>query len=153
MVHAVQSIKCTDLPFIKVIYRSCCFQMAANIKDSHHPGHILISRLPSGRNYRNLKNVTTKFKNSLFPATSCNWWDSQQLSNCELLSTVSLVALWTLVLVLLLLSDIMVLNLLCFLFAYYILSAGIAPRLLQIRIQSLWSAHMTIKHCWLDSWI
>ncbi|XP_078266330.1 uncharacterized protein LOC144599387 [Rhinoraja longicauda] len=67
VVNTAQSITGSDLPTIEGIYQSRCLKKAASImRDPHHPGHTLISPLPSGR-YRSLKTVTSRFRNSFFP--------------------------------------------------------------------------------------
>lgn len=68
VVDVARSITGTVLRTIEAMYRRCCFKKAANItQDPYHPGHTLIPS--SGRRWRNLKTVTTMFKNSFFQAT------------------------------------------------------------------------------------
>ncbi|XP_055517489.1 uncharacterized protein LOC129712782 isoform X2 [Leucoraja erinacea] len=62
VVNTAQSIIGSDLPSIEGIYRSSCLKKAGSIiKDPHHPGHTLISPLPSGRRYRSLKTAKTRW--------------------------------------------------------------------------------------------
>ncbi|MBN3318476.1 RTJK polymerase, partial [Atractosteus spatula] len=53
---------------IKQLYEDrCCGRILAITEDSHHPGHELFTPLPSGKRYKSIRTLTTRFFNSFYP--------------------------------------------------------------------------------------
>ncbi|KAK3513639.1 hypothetical protein QTP70_028828 [Hemibagrus guttatus] len=66
-VKTAEKIISVSLPSITNMYTTCCIHEANSIMDDPtHPSHTLLTLLPSGKRYRNIRALTTRLCNSFF---------------------------------------------------------------------------------------
>ncbi|KAK3534606.1 hypothetical protein QTP86_016755, partial [Hemibagrus guttatus] len=66
-VKTAEKIISVSLPSITNMYTTCCIHEANSIVDDPtHPSHTLLTLLPSGKRYRNIRALTTRLCNSFF---------------------------------------------------------------------------------------